>query len=262
MIPGIWRFVQVSPSAPRNALFDVFRERLKTLGWLYTVLVALFSPVLPTKAFQRCLAKTLLRHGENAAILNLGSGPGAFAHRGDIIHVDLFELPGVDMVADISDLPILANSVDLALNVAVLEHIHNPEAVVSQMLRILKPGGEALIFMPFLQPLHAAPSDYTRRTHAGLLNMLNGWEIVESGLGAGPTSSLLWTAQHWLALVLSFGNATLYGFLLPALMLCTWPVKQLDRILEFHPRAADIASGFYVLARKNASCAEASRTDS
>ena len=249
---NVWWFTQPSITAysQGGSIFDSLREHLKGLGSLYPKLVSWFSPVLPSRAYAACMATALSRYGYDKIILNLGSGPGRMPGRPDIINVDYFPHQGVDVVADISNLPIADSSVDLVLCIAVLEHMGNPLEQVAETTRILGCGGEFFCFMPFLQPFHAAPRDFTRLTEAGLRSWFADFEILEEGLGAGPTSALLWIAQHWLAMLLSLGNARIYGALLPLLMLATWPIKHIDRLLERHPRAHDAASGFYILARK------------
>lgn len=50
----------------------------------------------------------------------------------------------------------------------VLEHVPEPESVLKEITRVLKPGGYAWISMPFLYPLHDAPFDFQRFTEYGL----------------------------------------------------------------------------------------------
>jgi SAM-dependent methyltransferase len=247
---GVWWFIPALDRAKARTFFEALQERFKRGGSLYPRLVSWFSPVLPSRAFNRCRAGVLSRHGLDSVIMNLGSGPGRLPGRSDIINVDCFDHHGVDLVADTSSLPVADGSVDLVLSVAVLEHVDNPAAQIAEMVRVLRPGGELFCFMPFLQPFHAAPHDFTRLTSAGLRNWFPNLEVVEEGMGAGPTSALLWIAQQWLAMILSLGSEKAYGVLLALIMLATWPVKHLDRLLEGHPRAGDGASGFYILARK------------
>ncbi|QLA20287.1 methyltransferase domain-containing protein [Desulfolutivibrio sulfoxidireducens] len=247
-----WVFLDApaASSAASRSAFDALRERLKGLGSLYPLLVAIFSPVLPSRAYTRALAATLARHAPGAAVLNLGSGPGRTLRRKDVVNVDMFPLPGVDMAADLASLPIRSGSVDLALSIAVLEHVPDPGRLGAEMVRILRPGGEIVCFVPFLQPFHAAPDDYSRLTLPGLRHLFQGLEIVSTGIGSGPVSALLWTAQHVAAMLLSLGSSRAYFLLLPLVMVATWPVKFLDFFLERHPRAADAAGGFFLVAKK------------
>lgn len=253
---GVLIFVEppaTSPAAARSA-FDALRERLKGLGNAYQLLKDVFAPVLRAQICRRTLAATLARHAPGAAVLNLGSGPGRGLGRGleraDVVNVDLHAMPGVDMVADLADLPVKDASVDLALSIAVLEHVPDPGRLVAEMIRTLRPGGEIFCFMPFLQPFHAAPDDFSRLTLPGLLHLFGGLEIVATGVGAGPVSGLLWTAQHVAAMALSLGSARAYSLFLILLTAVTWPVKYLDLLFERHPAAVVAASGFFVVARK------------
>jgi SAM-dependent methyltransferase len=45
-------------------------------------------------------------------------------------------------------LPLLGRSVDLILSHEVLEHVQDDHAAVREMIRVLKPGGRAVIFVP------------------------------------------------------------------------------------------------------------------
>ena len=60
------------------------------------------------------------------------------------------------MVADASKLPIEDATADMVVNIAMLEHVENPEAVVNEMSRIAKPGAHFIFHLPFIVPFHAA----------------------------------------------------------------------------------------------------------
>lgn len=55
---------------------------------------------------------------------------------------------GVVAVAAAEALPFPANSFDLALSHEVLEHVQDDRAAVAEMVRVLRPGGRAVIFVP------------------------------------------------------------------------------------------------------------------
>lgn len=48
--------------------------------------------------------------------------------------------------ADALSLPFLDGSFDLAVSFGVIEHVSNPEAMVSEMARVLRPGGGMLVY--------------------------------------------------------------------------------------------------------------------
>jgi SAM-dependent methyltransferase len=227
-----------------------FQELLKRHGDLYTLLVEVFSPVIASGAYNKQFRKLLDLYGEDNIILNIGSGPGQLRGRRDIINVDLFPFAGVDIVADATDLPLENESVDFMINTALLEHVGNPQVLVLEMKRVLVKGGVAFCYVPFIVPYHAAPFDFSRWTASGARELFSVIGNVQIGVGAGPTSAMLWVLQEWLALILSCGSKTLHDLILLALMPLTFPIKWVDRLLEHHPLADKIASGFFIVVRK------------
>jgi len=232
------------------SLIGNIQDRLKRYGWLYYGLIQIFKPVWRSRSLTALLQDLLLRYGTESVVLNLGSGPRVYKKRLDIINVDLFGFKEIDMIADASDLPIEDNVVDLVLNQAMLEHVKNPDVVVSEMHRILRPGGEALCYLPFISPFHAAPYDFNRWTVEGVRELFQAFDQTEIGIGGGPTSGMLWVFQEWLSLLLSFGSRRLHDIIFIILMSVTAPIKLIDIFLINHPYANRIASGFYILAKK------------
>ena len=235
---------------PSESLLTALQERLKEYGTLYDWLVVCCSTVLSSRRY-RAAVKTLLRtFGEDSVVLNLGSGPPHFVGRSDFINVDVSSYNTVDLVADAASLPMLNACADLAVLEAVLEHVPDPVKVVAECRRVLKPGGRLFIFVPFMQPGHQAPSDYYRWNSAGVEKLLDGWTIEDRGVGAGPTSGVLWMLTEWLALVLSCGWKKLHDLWILVLTPLFAPLKCLDLVLERLPQAEIAASGFYAVARK------------
>ena len=232
-----------------DSLLGRLQDFFKGYGRLYSFLVTVFAPVLGTHLMQM-VYRTLREFGPEAVILNLGSGPHTLDNRADVVNVDLYAFDQVDMVCDAADIPVQDNSVDLIVNTALLEHVPNPEVVVREMHRVVKVRGKIVCYLPFLVPFHAAPFDYHRWTLAGARELFRDFEQVQAGVGAGPTSGLLYVFQQWAALTLSLGSKKLHDVLFILLLLTTWPIKLLDLILIRHPFADKVASGFYVIAQK------------
>ncbi|MGO8930995.1 MAG: class I SAM-dependent methyltransferase [Limisphaerales bacterium] len=69
-------------------------------------------------------------------------------------------------------IPLRNQCVDSVLSVAVLEHTRIPWECTRELWRVLKPGGTAVIGVPFLQPEHSVPHDFFRYTVYGLQSML------------------------------------------------------------------------------------------
>lgn len=76
-----------------------------------------------------------------------------------------------DIVGDVHAMPFEDNSIDAVLCLAVLEHVENPIVAYKEMHRVLKPGGYALVYVPFLYYYHAEKGyygDFWRFTEDGL----------------------------------------------------------------------------------------------
>lgn len=62
-----------------------------------------------------------------------------------------------DIVADIHALPMQDSSADAVICYAVLAHVREPIIAVSEVRRILKPGGVALFYVPSIYPNMSEP---------------------------------------------------------------------------------------------------------
>lgn len=56
-----------------------------------------------------------------------------------------------DVDFEVGKLPLQANSVDIAMSLAVIEHLREPENFISEILRCLKPGGLIYLSTPNFQ---------------------------------------------------------------------------------------------------------------
>lgn len=63
----------------------------------------------------------------------------------------------IDLVCDIVDIPVENNYFDSIICVEVLEHLPDPVIAISELVRILKPGGTLIITAPFSSLTHFAP---------------------------------------------------------------------------------------------------------
>ncbi|MBU1728310.1 class I SAM-dependent methyltransferase [Patescibacteria group bacterium] len=182
---------------------------------------------------------------KTAFIVNLGSGPKSLgAH---IINVDAYPYANVAVCADATHLPFRDGSVDAIICECMLEHVTQPEQVIKEIARVITPGGLVYTSVPFMDPYHASPDDYTRWTMSGVRTLFNDFEQQELAVGWGPTSSLIAVLSHWLGLMLSFGNAGLQQALALFFMVCLSPFKILDFALKYPKMAPNIATGFYFI---------------
>lgn len=83
--------------------------------------------------------------------------------------------------------PLSDASFDAVLCNQVLEHVFNPEEFLSEIVRVMKPGGRLLLTVPFVWDEHEQPFDYARYTSFGLRALLerSGLKVVrQEKLGA------------------------------------------------------------------------------
>jgi len=85
-----------------------------------------------------------------------------------------------DLVGSAEAIPLPDSSVDSVLCTQVLEHVPHPWKALSEMHRVLRPGGLALVTVPQLNELHEEPHDYFRYTSFGLRKLCEeaGFEVV------------------------------------------------------------------------------------
>lgn len=79
-----------------------------------------------------------------------------------------------DVISDLRDLPVEAGTVDFVLCTEVMEHLQDPAPALKELRRVLAPGGELLITVPFVMELHEEPHDFFRYTPHALVLMLEG----------------------------------------------------------------------------------------
>jgi len=224
---------------------DKLKNRLKKFTTFYTWLINVISPVFIDNNQTKFLSSYVTK---NKLCLNIGSGNSSISD--DVYNIDIFAYDNVDIVCDISDLPFKDNSIDVILNIAVLEHVPNPKKVIDEIYRVLKHGGVIFTAFPFIQGFHASPYDFTRVTEEGIKVLHKDFESIEVKPFSGPTSGMLWIFQEWVAILFSFGSKKLHMLIYLVMLVITFPIKFLDYFLINHPMASNIASGFIYIGKK------------
>ncbi|MBI3951162.1 MAG: class I SAM-dependent methyltransferase [Acidobacteria bacterium] len=77
-----------------------------------------------------------------------------------------------DIVATILDLPFEAAAFDAVLATQVIEHVSQPDRMLMEINRVLKPGGHLILTAPQYWRLHEIPHDYYRFTQYGLQHLV------------------------------------------------------------------------------------------
>jgi len=121
-------------------------------------------------------------------IESLYSAPGI-----DLLAFDIYASKNCQLVADGHQIPLATGSVDGVVVQAVLEHVLNPQRVVDEIYRILRPGGLVYADTPFMQPVHEGPYDFTRFSESGHRYLFRHFAARQSGASAGLGMQLLWS---------------------------------------------------------------------
>ena len=180
--------------------------------------------------------------------MDLGAGNRRRAP--NVINLEIEGTPEVDIIADGHLLPFGNDTFDAIISEAVLEHVHAPDIVVSEIYRVLKPGGYICVAVPFLQGYHASPHDYQRWTVPGIVQLCNAFAEIECGACAGPTTALHWIFREYVGLLFSFGSLILAKAISLLVGWLTFPVLLLDVLISRHKDAHILASAVYFLGKK------------
>jgi SAM-dependent methyltransferase len=164
------------------------------------------------------------------------------------VNLDLFGLPGVNVVADAAQLPFPDSSFQRIECDAVLEHVRLPEIVMKEIERVLQPGGFAHIVTPFCHPFHEYPKDYRRFTLDGLEEMGGNLRVVAKGWRTGPTATILVFVLEYLKLLLPWRwwrilAHGVFGWLF-------FPLRFLDLLLIKSPHVGRIGNHCYIWFQK------------
>jgi SAM-dependent methyltransferase len=168
----------------------------------------------------------------------------------ECVNLDIGPFPIVNVVGTGDELPFLADSFDAVAIQAVLEHVPYPRKVVSEIHRVLKPGGYVYAEIPFLQAFHAGPGDYQRYTVNGIRVLFDDFTPVFAGVCCGPTSAVTNVLVNYGAVALSFGSGLLYKVLWRLFGWIAFPFKYLDLLFANLPNAHIVASGVSFLGQK------------
>lgn len=85
-----------------------------------------------------------------------------------------------DVFYDGKTIPFGDNHFDAVFSSEVLEHVFNPDEILKEINRVMKPGGHILLTCPFFWPEHEQPYDYARYSSFAIKHLFekNGFEVV------------------------------------------------------------------------------------
>ena len=224
-------------------------------------LVSMLYPPMPTlnvipKKSLRVIRNEVFRPG--ATVVNIGSGglsgcgyrlwEDVMSSEANVYHLDIEQTPTVAVLGDAHRLPFEDCSVDSLLCQAVIEHVQNPQKVVDEAHRVLKPGGMLYLEVPFLQGFHADPYDYQRYTLEGLRVITKAFDERMSGVSVGPVCALIWLLRDGFSSC--FSSPYLYFFSRFILGWLLSPFRYFDLFIRNNRAATKLACEYYYLCQK------------
>ena len=148
------------------------------------------------------------------------------------------DLPGnnygePDLAWDGVTIPLPNEAVDSVMLTEVLEHTPEPQAVLKEVARVLKPDGFLFLTVPFIWPIHCVPHDEFRYTPFALRRFLEtaGFKDIEIKATGGRHAVLgvilgLWVRRRPL---ISRAHLVTRWLLSYALWPVIWSLFKLDR---------------------------------
>jgi len=111
----------------------------------------------------------------------------------DLISTDIYPSDKINFISDCHNIPIKDESVDGVIIQAVLEHVINPNKVISEIYRVLKKDGIILAETPFMQSSHEEPYDFNRYTELGHRWLFKSFKEIYRSTNGGPGLSFYWS---------------------------------------------------------------------
>lgn len=107
----------------------------------------------------------------------------------------------IDILFDGKTIPVANAVFESVISTEVLEHVFWPHSWLTEINRILKPGGLFLLTCPFMFHEHEVPNDYGRYSSYGLQYLLNqhGFAVIQQEKAATGLRCILlqWNVLWW-----------------------------------------------------------------
>jgi SAM-dependent methyltransferase len=180
------------PSTRTERLFDFLSEDLRAEFDIVD------TNAVSSNEYDGHVLELIARHA-NGWVLDCGAGKRS-TYYGNVVNFEIVAYDSTDVRGVGEVLPFVDNAFDAAISIAVLEHVKDPFRCAAELARVLKPGGELICCVPFLQPYHGYPHHYYNMTHQGLRNLfakhvqVDRIDVYASVL---PIWSLSWVISSW-----------------------------------------------------------------
>jgi SAM-dependent methyltransferase len=141
---------------------------------------------------------------KNLNVLDVGCGEKPFYpyfhdFTKNYIGTEIIENEYVDVICPAEDLLIEDNWADVVMCLSVMEHVNDPDKVISELFRVTKKGGLLLLSTHGFFPWHPYPQDHWRWTQTGLKLIIEkgGFDSVEIHATRGTISGIFFLLAHY-----------------------------------------------------------------
>jgi SAM-dependent methyltransferase len=143
-------------------------------------------------------ALQLIARHRDGLVLDFGAGKRG-AYLANVVNLEIVAYESTDVISVGERLPFKDGVFDAVHSNAVLEHVKDPFACAREIMRVLKPGGDLMCCVPFLQPYHGYPHHYYNMTHQGVRNLFPGLGVlgIEVYEELRPITALRYLIASW-----------------------------------------------------------------
>ncbi|MBI1748037.1 MAG: class I SAM-dependent methyltransferase [Acidobacteria bacterium] len=170
------------------------------------------------------------------------------------IGIDVVAGPKIDIViAPQQSWPLRTAAFDVVLCSQVLEHVADLPLVLDEIYRVLKPGGELVITMPFAFNEHGSPEDYRRLSVHGIRALLaERYHIVEISPEGAIGSTVAALCLNWIEMNMNQFKATRWvkALALPLWIIFCSIVNGVGALFDSLDHTQAFYGNFLVVARK------------
>lgn len=188
-------------------------------------------------------------------VLDCGAGRRPIYYD-NVVNLEIVAYDTTDVLAVGEKLPFADASFDCIFSVAVLEHVRDPFQCAAEIARVLKPGGELLCTVPFLQPLHGYPHHYFNATKQGIRRLFEDRLRVDQVVvpeGGHPAYALHWILTSWARGLDENGRQAFRSLKVGEMMdLGPGPLKAHPAVALAPGQVDELASGFLLRATRRA----------
>lgn len=210
-------------------------------GQLFRVSFWIYNNFRPPSLLARSNQQYVMfdRYLKNSGVvLLIGSNlPSDKLHYGDnkVVQIDVkSHLEYIDLAIDAEVMSGELSDFDYVVSSSMLEHTPRPWKVISEVHKVLKPGGVFYLSVPWMYPLHDEPYDYWRFSLPCLQQLLADYnfEELEAGSERSGHASLSEFLRCYIPEAFSFDNQVAYHVIRYVLVWITFPLELIERFFR------------------------------